>query len=170
MLKQEGKTARDLVLFILILAGAYAFIHFNAKQPNPLDTPHIQYAPGDFDDTTSRISYPQSVPYKSNKPEQDESGLSIVINEQTYRASAMITPTLPIIARFHHGNSAVTKIRMQHPQRPKLHFIYPVNQDIRIENHESYMRRGIYSSSEFLAQDEQGHTYDRILIEFKPNP
>jgi hypothetical protein len=93
---------------------------------------------------------------------------TIKINDRTYQKNASISPFFPLMATFTHNNPAVTKIRMQHPTRPDLHIIYPIDQPVRIINHETYMRRGQLSSSEFLAMDNAGKVYDRIVIEFKP--
>jgi hypothetical protein len=145
-------------VFLVITLFVIAFLAF--KQPHrdtsAIDTPHV------------RIEPQERAAAKVIGDTARHEGFTIQINDRIYRQNASIRPSLPLMATFNHSDPAVTKIRMQHPQRPDLHIIYPLGQQIRIINHETYMRRGQISSSEFLAQDAQDNIYDRILIEFKP--
>jgi len=154
--RAENRVGRDVALIIVIFVIAFSVFKQSHRDISPNDTPHVRLE-----------KQGQAAPKVTVKNSRAE-GFSIQINDQTYRRNASISPKSPLMAMFKHSNPAVTKIRMQHPQRPDLHIMYPLGQAVRIINHETYMRRGQLSSSEFLAQDDSGKTYDRILIEFKP--
>ena len=154
--KAENRVGRDVFFVLTLFVLAFLVFKQNHRDTSDIDTPHVH------------IEQQERAASKAVKNITRHEGFTIQINNRTYRRNASISPSFPLMATFHHSNPSVTKIRMQHPQRPDLHIIYPLGQKVRIINHETYMRRGQLSSSEFLAQDGQDNVYDRILIEFKP--
>ncbi len=92
----------------------------------------------------------------------------INVNGTEIGKSASISPSIPIYMTFHHTNPAVTKIRMGHPQNPALSKTFSLGEKHRIINHEQHMKSGHVSTSEFLALDDQGRIYNKIIISFLP--
>ncbi len=152
--RKENQIAHDFILVLLILFGGYLF---------------AQHDWGSGEDFTTPGPSSTSIPaYDAPRNAGAAKIYTITINGRTYSESASISPTVPIMARFDHPNPAVTQIKMQHPHNKDLFIYWPLNHEVYIQNHSDYMLRGQYSSSKFIAIDEQGRAYDEILIEFDP--
>lgn len=92
----------------------------------------------------------------------------ITINDISYDSSQTVFTSIPVRAWFNHPNPAVTNIRMEYPRNTSMYFDYPVNEEVRLQIHESHLQAGMLSHSDFIAQDDQGNSYGRIRIVFAP--
>lgn len=93
---------------------------------------------------------------------------TIVINDEAYTRSQTIYTSTPVYATFKHPNPHVTHVRMEYPDKPDLYIDYPIGEKVRIQIHESYIQAGVFSYSDFIAQDDQGNPYDKIRLVFAP--
>lgn len=161
---QQNKTSQQYknIAYVLVILIA-AFLYFKAQKPRDIDainTPHVQTA--HKSDQLAELHDHSAVVM----PEYD--GFNVIINGAPYMMDMSIKVNPPITAHFTHSNPAVTRVRMQYPRDPRMHVFYPVNRDVTIELHSSYMDQGVASYSDFIAEDDAGNAYDKIRLTFLP--
>jgi hypothetical protein len=94
---------------------------------------------------------------------------TVYINDIGFSKDAHVRPCYPVMARFHHPDKRVTRIRMQHPDLPQIKYLYFNAQGVsHVYIHENYMRENITSTSEFIAEDENGKRYGKVHLAFVP--
>ncbi|PCJ99457.1 MAG: hypothetical protein COA45_05320 [Zetaproteobacteria bacterium] len=93
---------------------------------------------------------------------------TVFLNDLAYTNSGKVRPCYPLYARFEHPNPEVTKVRMRHPTNHVLFMHFPINQNVHIKIHEQYMKQGLLSISDFIAEDNYGHIYGQMNLTFIP--
>ena len=93
---------------------------------------------------------------------------TVYLNELPYSHTTKVRPCYPVMARFEHPDSAVTKVRMQYPYNTSLFMYFPINQDVHIKLHEDFMKKGQLSLSDFIAEDDYGNRYGQMTLTFIP--
>src|SRR5262245_38925013 len=87
---------------------------------------------------------------------EDDGNFTVIISDEWYREDATISPCYPVTGEFMHTNLAVTKVRMEYPYNPSMFMMFELNQTVRIELHENFMKAGDWSLSDFVALDDAG--------------
>ena len=82
---------------------------------------------------------------------------TVYLNDIAHTTSGNVRPCYPVMARFVHPDSNVTRVRMRYPYNYSMFMFFPVNKDVHIDLHENFMRSGQLSLSDFIAEDEQGN-------------
>ncbi len=101
---------------------------------------------------------------------QRERPFTIYLNDNPVTYSQNVSPCFPVMARFEHPNPKVTQVRMRYPRNWSMYRIYGMGQDVGIDIHENFMRDGVTSYSDFIAEDAQGNQYGTIQLTFVPIP
>lgn len=101
----------------------------------------------------------------------EESGaklFTVFLNNVPHTVSGTVRPCLPLMARFVHPDPHVTRVRMRYPYNHDLFMFFPMKEEINIVLHEDYMKKGEWSLSDFIAEDESGSSYGQMTLTFQP--
>lgn len=93
---------------------------------------------------------------------------TVFLNNVPHSASGTVRPCVPLMARFAHPDPHVTRVRMRYPYNHEMFMFFPLNQDVHIVLHEDYMKKGEWSLSDFIAEDESGSSYGQMTLTFQP--
>lgn len=92
----------------------------------------------------------------------------IYLNKTPRDFDGNVSPCFPVMARFTHPDSSVTRIRMRYPYDHGKYMLFPLDQEVHIELHENFMKRSLSSISDFIAEDDFGNDYGVVTLTFVP--
>ncbi len=98
----------------------------------------------------------------------DSDIFTVYLNDIPTMHTTTVRPCYPVMARFEHPDPAVTRVRMRYPHNHAMFMHFPMNEDVHIELHEDYMKRGKLSLSDFIAEDDAGAQYGLMTLTFIP--
>ena len=109
-----------------------------------------------------------SVPAWAEKNTPNATAFTVFLNNIPHTTSGTVRPCTPLMARFEHPDTAVTRVRMRYPHNNNLFMFFPMNEEVNISLHEDYMEKGEWSLSDFIAEDESARAYGQMTLTFQP--